>query len=151
MSNVAPLPFSIDQCRQAAVIWSDQYLGLPDTAVRFSPETLALVDAHIDRKRGAAIDGPLFGDLIMAGAYVGEVLIDQVGGRWVKTGGSPLRGGTQMPYVVRLDNGAWVNALEKPYKCFQDDQQTMVAFYSAFSSPGAGGAVKPKPFWKIWG
>ena len=150
MANDLLLPFSLDECRQTAVVWSEESLGLPDTATRFSPETLALVDAHIDRKRGAALDGVLFGDLIKAGVYVGEVLIEQVGGRWVRTAKSPMAGKTQMPYVVSLDNGAWVNAMEKPFKCFQGDQQTVAGFYSAFSSPGAGGPSKPKPFWKIW-
>jgi hypothetical protein len=96
------------------------------------------------------LTGALFGELVEMGVYVGEVLRREVGGEWVETRRSLLKGLTQMPYVVRLRNGATVNAIEKPLKRFeQGEGDSARALFEAVSLRVRSAPVN-KPWWRFW-
>ena len=88
-----------DHARIAVKLAHDDY----DAELDLSPASLELVDALIDSLREEGRDGEDAAEaLFVFGCYLGEVMVRQLGGAWVATARSPLRGVSPWPMVVAL-------------------------------------------------
>ena len=64
-----------------------------DAALDFSPESLALADSLVDSLREDGLDAEGAAEkLFVLGCYLGEVMVRRLGGAWVGTSRSSLRG-----------------------------------------------------------
>ena len=64
-----------------------------DAALDFSPESLDLVDSLVESLREEGLDGEGAAEtLFVLGCYLGEVMVRRLGGAWVPTSRSSLRG-----------------------------------------------------------
>ena len=123
-----------DHARIAVALARDDY----DAELDLSPGSLELVDALIDSLREEGRDGEEAAEaLFVFGCYLGEVMVRQLGGAWVATPRSPLRGVSPWPMVVALGNGSAWDAIGKAYKRLElGDSEYLPAFYEM----AAGGA-----------
>lgn len=107
------------------------------TVLDYSPESLALVDGIL---QGFADDGVTEADvgetLVAFGAYVGEVLVRNVGGTWLDLRGHEAQGILgPLPMVVQLPDGQLVNPIGKAFKRLADPADDLVFSYEAFTTP----------------
>jgi len=123
-----------DHARIAVKLARDDY----DAELDLTPGSLELVDALIDSLREEGRDGEEAAEaLFVFGCYLGEVMVRQLGGAWVATARSPLRGVSPWPMVVALGNGSAWDAIGKAYKRLElGDSEYLPAFYEM----AAGGA-----------
>ena len=149
-------PFSLDDCAEVAERASQRLAAESGAAADYSRESLSRADDSIDRLRAGSVElsGAGFGQLVELGVYVGETIRRKTGGAWKATQGTPMRGATQMPYVLEIPSGL-VNPIEKPLKRFKDGpEESCRAMYDAFTSVGmpkaADAAPATKPWWKLW-
>ena len=111
-----------------------------DADFDFSPVSLELVDSQIESLREDGIDGEGASEtLFVLGCYLGEVMVRHLGGVWVPTARSPLRGVSPWPMVVALpDRSAW-DAIGKAYKRLElGDSEYLPAFFEAAAGGGRG-------------
>ena len=88
-----------DHAQIAVLLAREEY----ESELDFSPGSLEIVDAHIDSLREEGIDGEGAAEtLFVLGCYLGEVMVRHLGGVWVATTRSPLRGVSPWPMVVAL-------------------------------------------------
>jgi hypothetical protein len=125
-----------DHARIAVELAREQY----DAELDFSPASLEMVDAWIDSMREEGIDGEGAAEtLFVLGCYLGEVMARGLGGGWVATGRSVLRGVSPWPMVVALRDGSAWDAIGKAYKRLElGDSEYLPAF---FETAGGGGRV----------
>lgn len=113
--------------RIAMALARDDY----DAELDLSPASLEVVDALIDSLREEGRDGEEAAEaLFVLGCYVGEVMVRQLGGAWVATSRSSLRGVSPWPMVVALGDGSAWDAIGKAYKRLElGDSEYLPAFY----------------------
>jgi hypothetical protein len=113
-----------------------------DAELDYSPESLEVADAHIESLRDDGLDGEGAAEaLFVLGCYLGEVMARGLGGTWVPTAQSPLRGVSPWPMVVALRDGSAWDAIGKAYKRLElGDSEYLPAFYEA----AAGGGRSPR-------
>ena len=104
-----------------------------DAELDLSPASLELADALIDSLREEGRDGEEAAEvLFVLGCYLGEVMVRQLGGAWVATGRSPLRGVSPWPMVVALGDGSAWDAIGKVFRRLElGDSEYLPAFYAA--------------------
>ena len=109
-----------------------------DADLDFSPSSLELVDSHIDALREEGIDGEEASEtLFVLGCYLGEVMVRHLGGAWVPTARSRLRGVSPWPMVVALPDGSAWDAIGKTYKRLElGDSEYLPAFFEAAAGGG---------------
>ncbi len=97
-----------------------------------------MVDAHIDALREEGIDGEGAAEkLFVLGCYLGEVMVRHLGGAWVATARSPLRGVSPWPMVVALPGGSAWDAIGKAYKRLElGDAEYLPAFFAMAAGSG---------------
>ncbi len=128
-----------DHARIAVALARDDF----DAELDLSPASLELLDALIDSLREEGRDGEDAAEaLFVFGCYLGEVMVRQLGGGWVATARSPLRGVSPWPMVVALDNGSAWDAIGKAYKRLElGDSEYLPAFFeTAKGGASRGGA-----------
>jgi len=74
-----------------------------------------------------------------AGCYLGEVIVRNLGGRWVpaaETTYAALPGMAAFPLVVELPNGGCCSPLSRPFKLLEHgrDGESMVGFYAGVAA-----------------
>ena len=121
--------------RIAVDLARDEY----DAELDLSAASLELVDALIDTLREEGRDGEEAAEaLFIFGCYLGEVLVRQLGGAWVATGRSPLRGVSPWPMVVALGDGSAWDVIGKAYRRLElGDSEYLPAFYEMAAGSGA--------------
>jgi hypothetical protein len=113
-----------------------------DAGLDFSPGSLDVVDSLVDSLREEGVDGEGAAEaLFVFGCYLGEVMVRRLGGAWVSTARSPLRGVSPWPMVVALPDGSAWDAIGKAYKRLElGDSEYLPAFFEA----AEGGARGPR-------
>jgi hypothetical protein len=102
-------------------------LGL-NKQLDFSPQTLVMIDELLERmKETAKID--ISRALLILGAYVGEVFVRNLGGKWENRETSGMANNSTAPLVVSLPNGAYMNPLGKVLKRFDQGNVDSLAYY----------------------
>ncbi len=104
-----------------------------ETVLDYTPASLESLDAEIDSLRESGQDGEDVAEMLFVfGCYLGEVLVRNLGGSWVATARSALRGLSPWPMVVVLPNGSAWDAIGKAYKRLElGDSEFLPAFYRA--------------------
>jgi hypothetical protein len=133
-------PATPENARDHAQIAVDLAREEYDTRLDFSPESLERVDAHVDSLREEGIDAEGASEtLFVLGCYLGEVIVRHLGGAWVTTARSPLRGVSPWPMVVALPDGSAWDAIGKAYKRLElGDSEYLPAFFAAAAGGGRG-------------
>ena len=123
-----------DHARIAVALAHDEY----DAELDLTPASLELVDALIDSLREEGRDGEEAAEaLFVLGCYLGEVMVRQLGGAWVATGRSPLRGISPWPMVVALRDGSAWDAIGKAYRRLElGDSEYLPSFFERASGGG---------------
>lgn len=87
----------------------------------YSTESLSLVEKQIDSfaQQGLHVD-QIASTLFCFGCYVGELLARNLGGKWLRTDESKMKGLTPWPMVVQMDNGDCWNPIGKVFKRFEE-------------------------------
>ncbi len=104
-----------------------------ETVLDYTPGSLEALDAEIDSLRESGLDGEDVAEMLFVfGCYLGEVLVRNLGGAWVATARSALRGLSPWPMVVVLPNGSAWDAIGKAYKRLElGDSEFLPAFFVA--------------------
>ncbi len=123
-----------DHAQIAVLLAREEY----ESELDFSPGSLEMVDAHIDSLREEGIDGEGAAEtLFVLGCYLGEVMVRHLGGAWVVTARSPLRGVSPWPMVVALGDGSAWDAIGKAYKRLElGDAEYLPAFFATAAGGG---------------
>jgi hypothetical protein len=111
-----------------------------DADLDFSPNSLELTDSFIESLREEGIDGEGAAErLFVLGCYLGEVMVRHLGGSWVPTARSPLRGVSPWPMVVALADGSAWDAIGKTYRRLElGDSEYLPAFFETAAGGGRG-------------
>ena len=111
-----------------------------DAELDFSPESLELVDSLVESLREEGLDGEGAAEtLFVLGCYLGEVMVRLLGGSWVPTSRSSLRGVSPWPMVVALADGSAWDTIGKAYKRLElGDTEYLPAFFAAAAGGGRG-------------
>jgi len=127
-----------DHARIAIDLAREQY----DSDLDLSPGSLEMVDTWIDSLREEGLDGEGAAEtLFVLGCYLGEVMVRHLGGAWVATARSPLRGVSPWPMVVALADGSAWDAIGKAYKRLElGDSEYLPAFFET----ACGGGPRPR-------
>jgi hypothetical protein len=133
-------PASPENARDHAQLAVDLAREEYDAVLDFSPASLELADSLIDSLREEGIDGEGAAEtLFVLGCYVGEVMVRRLGGAWVGTARSPLRGVSPWPMVVALSDGSAWDAIGKAYKRLElGDAEYLPAFFEMAAGGGRG-------------
>jgi hypothetical protein len=123
-----------DHARIAIGLAREQY----DSDLDLSPGSLEKVDTWIDSLREEGLDGEGAAEtLFVLGCYLGEVMVRHLGGAWVATARSPLRGVSPWPMVVALADGSAWDAIGKAYKRLElGDSEYLPAFFETACGRG---------------
>ena len=122
--------------RIAVELARDEY----DAVLDMTAASLEVADALIDSLREEGRDGEEAAEaLFVLGCYLGEVMVQRLGGAWVATGRSPLRGVSPWPMVVALRDGSAWDAIGKAYKRLElGDSEYLPAFFEAAAARARG-------------
>jgi hypothetical protein len=102
----------------------------------YSVGTLKFVDEFLQRFRNEGLTVNDFAETIfVAGSYVGQVMISNNNGGWIKQESTDLPDGvTMMPIVVKLPNGTIADPIAKAYKRFHNGAiDSIEYFYEVFT------------------
>lgn len=104
-----------------------------ETRLDYTRRSLEALDAQIDSLREEGMDGEEAAEtLFVYGCYLGEVLVRKLGGAWLPTVRSALRGVSPWPMVVVLPDGSTWDAIGKAYKRLElGDSEFLPAFFDA--------------------
>jgi hypothetical protein len=127
-----------DHARIAVDLAREEY----DAELDFSPESLEAADSLVESLREEGLDGEGAAEtLFVLGCYLGEVMVRGLGGAWVPTSRSSLRGVSPWPMVVALRDGSAWDAIGKAYKRLElGDSEYLPAFFA--SAAGGGRAAR---------
>jgi hypothetical protein len=135
-------PATAENARDHAQIAVDLAREEFDAELDFSPGSLELADSFIESLREEGIDGEEAAErLFVLGCYLGEVMVRHLGGSWVPTARSALRGVSPWPMVVAIEGGSAWDAIGKSYKRLElGDSEYLPAFFEM----AAGGSRGPR-------
>ena len=125
-----------DHAQIAVDLAREEYDGELD----FSLESLELVDSLVESLREEGLDGEGAAEtLFVLGCYLGEVMVRGLGGAWVPTSRSSLRGVSPWPMVVGLADGSAWDTIGKAYKRLElGDAEYLPAFFEMAAGGGRG-------------
>lgn len=161
----APHPAaSPDDARRLAASFAD---GLSRREDEYTPASLEQADDSVSGYHRMAGLGMLDARMAeaaqdvaeRAGCYLGEVIVRNLGGRWVPatdTAYARLPNAAGLPLVVELPNGHCCNPLARPFKLLEHGREgeSMVGFYAGIESLAQEPAAAPlrrRPWWRFWG
>ena len=136
-------PATPDNASQHAAVAVDLARREFDLLLDYTPASLEALDAQIEwmREQGMTTEEvaePLFA----LGCYLGEVMVRGLGGRWVPTPRSRLRGISPWPIVVELATGATWDPIGKTFKRLElGDSEFLPAFFAEAVAGLQGPAV----------
>jgi len=102
----------------------------------FSVETLKFTDTFLQRFRNEGLTVNDFAETIfVAGCYVGQVMVQNNGGVWIKQEDANLPDGiTMMPIVIKLPSGTITDPIAKSFKRFYNGEEDSIPyFYQVFT------------------
>jgi hypothetical protein len=103
----------------------------------YSPRSLKWVDDQLGKFAAEGLTGEQMAETIFCfGCYVGEVLIRNLGGRWLLTSESAMAGLTPWPLVVLLENGDHWNPIGKAFKRVDEGEGESIAYLYSIASKG---------------
>jgi hypothetical protein len=125
-----------DHAQIAVALAREEY----DAELDFSPGSLELADTLVDSLREEGLDGEGAAEtLFVLGCYLGEVMVHRLGGTWVPTSRSSLRGVSPWPMVVALADGSAWDTIGKAYKRLElGDSEYLPAFFEAAAGRARG-------------
>jgi hypothetical protein len=96
----------------------------------YSTASLSLVERQIDSfaEQGLHAD-QIASTLFCFGCYVGEVLVRNLGGKWLLTDASKMRDLTPWPMVVQMDSGDCWNPIGKVFKRFEEGRGEDLGYF----------------------
>lgn len=99
--------------------------------LNFSIETLKFTDNFLQRFRDEGLTVNDFAETIfVAGCYIGQVMVHNNGGVWIKQEEANLPSGmTMMPIVMKLPNGTITDPIAKSFKRFYNGEEDSIPFY----------------------
>ena len=103
----------------------------------FSKDTLEFVDSFLQRFRDEGLTVNDFAETIfVAGCYIGQSMVKNNEGIWIKQEDANLPNGvTMMPLVIRLPNGTVTDPIAKAFKRFYNgDEDNIPFYYQVFTS-----------------
>lgn len=104
----------------------------------YSIESLSLVEKEIDSFIGQKLQtDKIASTLFCFGCYLGELLAQHVGGHWIPTDESKMKGLTPWPMVVQMNNGDCWNPIGKVFKRFEEGRSEDLGYFFKI----AGGKV----------
>lgn len=131
----APASMPLFARQYAELIWQNDKFQLD-----YSPATVRFVDAFLQRFRDAGITAHNFAETIfVAGAYLGQVMVQHAGAQWVPVGEAGLpANASMMTVVLRLPNGTVADPVSKAFKRFHyGEKESLEKFYLDMCQPGA--------------
>jgi hypothetical protein len=153
-----------DDARRLAASFAD---GLDRRTDAYAPASLEQADDSVSGYHRMAGLGMLDAQMEAAardvaeraGCYLGEVIVRNLGGRWVPAAGTAyarLPNAAGFPLVVELPNGHCCSPLARPFKLLADgrDGESMSGFYAGIESLAQEPAAAPsprRPWWRFWG
>ncbi len=108
-----------------------------NTELDFSVDTLDFVDKFLQRFRDEGLTVNDFAETIfVTGSYVGQVMVNNNNGIWIRQEEANLPDGvSMMPIVVKLPNGNIIDPIAKAFKRFHyGDTDNIKYFYQVFTS-----------------
>lgn len=105
----------------------------------YSVSTLGFVDMFLQRFSDEGLTVDDFAETIfVVGAYVGEVMVRNNGGVWIRQEDANLPKGVSMtPLVVKLANGNITDPISKAFKRFHNGEIDSIRyFYQVFTQNG---------------
>lgn len=131
----APLPENATLLAEVCVEAAKKVSGFE---LDFRPESLALVEDQIERFRmsGTSVDA-LGSTLFCFGCYLGEVLIRNLGGRWIEEEKSPMKGLAGWPLVTLMKNGSCWNPIGRVFKRFDEGVSEAIPYFFATVKAGS--------------
>jgi hypothetical protein len=119
---------AVEHARLATKLMAERH----DVALDFGESSLEDVDAEIESLREEGFSGEDVAEvLFVLGCYVGEVLVRQLGGQWIPSNRSPLRGLCPWPMVVVLPGGSAWDAIGKAYARLElGDAECVSSFFA---------------------
>jgi hypothetical protein len=96
----------------------------------YSVTSLNLVEEQLDSFAGQGLDADqIASTLFCFGCYVGEVLVRNLGGRWLRTDASKMNGLTPWPMVVQMGSGDCWNPIGKVFKRFEEGRGEDLGYF----------------------
>ena len=125
-------PATPDNASQHAALAVELALREFDLPLDYSPASLEALDGQIDWMREQGLSGEDVAESLFAlGCYMGEVLVRGLGGRWIPTLSSRLRGVSPWSIVVLLPGGATWDPIGKTFKRLElGDSEFLPAFFA---------------------
>jgi hypothetical protein len=140
-----------------AADWMARALVSSGYRADFSLESLREVDRFLDEqaaggkpKPGGLLSKDFGNRLFSLGAYVGEVVRRQAGGRWEGDDGDPE---AEINVAVRLPGGGMILPVQQVMKRYQNgDEDSVHAYGVALTGSGTPLSLSEpkKPWWKFW-
>ena len=126
-------PASVDNALDHAQLAVEAVWEECGVRLDYSPESLDVIDGQIEGFREQGLTGEEVAEaLFVLGCYLGQVMAQGLGGRWVATPGSPLARISPWPMVVVLPGGSAWDAIGKAYKRLElGDSEYLPGFFAA--------------------
>jgi hypothetical protein len=107
------------------------------TELDYSVDNVKFVDNFLQKFRNEGLTVNDFAETIfVAGSYVGQIMVEQNGGLWIKREDANLpEGVSMMPIIIRLPNGTVTDPIGKAFKRFYNgDVDSLAHFYQVFTA-----------------
>ena len=132
-----PIPEHAADLAATCVDSAKQVSGLD---LDYSPQSLVLIDRQMDRFAADGQDSSTIASTLFCfGCYVGEVIIRNLGGRWIEVTDPSMKRLAEFPMVVAMESGDWWNPIGKVFKRIDDGaSESLEYFYTV-----AAGAKHP--------
>lgn len=165
MANVTHPAVTPDDARRLAASFADCLDRKEDA---YTPASLDQADDVVSGYHRMAVMGLMKSEweadaldvAQRAGCYLGEVIVRNLGGRWVPaahTVYARLPNAAGFPLVVVLPNGQCCNPLARPFKLLERgrEAESMAGFYAGVASlaqePAQPSPPRRRPWWRFWG
>jgi hypothetical protein len=138
-----PVPEHAADLAETCVAAANQISGL---VLDYSPGSLDLVDRQMDTFAADGHDSSVLASTLFAfGCYVGEVLVRNLGGRWVSVEKPVMKDRAGFPMVVMMDSGDWWNPIGKVFKRLDDGPSESISYFYAVAAQAAARAGRAGP------
>jgi hypothetical protein len=130
----APTP---DNADKLASLFVEAVKSNENTELNYSVDTLDFVDSFLQKFSDEGLTVNDFAETIfVAGSYVGQVMVQNNNGVWIKQEDANLPNGVNMmPIVVKLPNGNICDPIAKAYKRFHyGNTDNVKYFYYVFTN-----------------
>lgn len=130
----APVP---ENGASLANVFAQAVLRIDQAELDYSVASLEFVDQFLERFRREGLSvNDCAETIFVAGCYVGQVMVNQCNGNWVRQEEAGLpEGVTMMPSVVKLPGGTIADPIAKAFKRFYyGESDSIFYFYQVFTN-----------------